>query len=247
MLIVEDNADLRTVIADEFREEYRVIFAEDGVEALERATREVPHVIVSDVMMPRMDGFELVAQIRSDPRTSHIPIVLLTARAERDSKIAGLAQGADDYLVKPFDAGELHVRVNNLLESRRLLRERFREQFIISATPVVSESMEEQFLRRVRQEIEQRMGDENFTVEALAGAVGMSRAHLHRKLTALIGKSAGQLIATIRLQRARELLVQGAGSVSEIAFRVGFSSPSYFAKCFKEEFGMSPSEGRTGA
>ncbi len=243
LLIAEDNADLRAVLAEQFRDDCRVVFAENGAVALDKALKEIPDIIVSDVMMPGMDGFVLAERIKTDERTSHVPVILLTARAGRECKIAGLQTGADDYLVKPFDAEELRTRVMNLIESRRVLRERFRDKLIVAATPVEGVSMDEAFVRRVREVIENNMGDESFTVEGLAQEVGMSRVHLHRKLTALTGKSAGQLISAIRLQRARQLLEQRTATVSEIAYQVGFGSPSYFAKCFKDAFGYPPSAG----
>lgn len=242
VLVVEDNADLREYLCDTLRPHYHVIDARDGAEGVKRAAEEIPDLIVSDVMMPGMDGYALCAHVKRDERTSHVPVVLLTARAKRESRLAGLDTGADDYVIKPFDAEELRARIRNLIEQRKNLRERFRTQFVLSPTPATAQSADEVFLLRVRDAIERNMGDENFTVEALVHDVAMSRAHLHRKLQALTNRSARQLITDMRLERAHALLSAGAGRVSEIAYQVGFASHTYFTRRFRERFGYAPSE-----
>ncbi len=241
-LVVEDNPDLRYYIEDNIRANYRVIIARDGQEGLMLATEQIPDIIISDVMMPRKSGFELCQELKTDQRTSHIPIILLTAKVGQDHKIAGLEQGADDYLTKPFDVRELNIRMSNLIEQRQRLREKYSGELKIRPSEISLSSVDEQFMISVMEEIEKNMGNEYFTVEELARSVRFSRSQLHRKLKALTNKSANQLIREFRLTRAKEMLEQNAASVSEIAFEVGYSNLSYFSKSYKETFGKLPSE-----
>lgn len=240
--MADDNADVRAYIVGHLRDEYRILEAPDGLAALEMARTEMPDLVVTDIMMPRMDGTELTRQLKTDPRTSHIPVVMLTAKAGQAEKIEGLETGADDYLTKPFDGRELQIRARNLVELRAQLRAKFAGEIRVQPKDVAVNSVDEQFLRRTLDAIEQKMDDEHFGVEDLASAVGMSRSQLHRKLTALTGLSPVEIIRKMRLERARDLLAQGAGNVSEVAYRVGFSSASYFSTCFSEHFGVAPGE-----
>lgn len=242
LLVVEDNTDLRNLIIEIVQPEYRVVQAVNGKEGYELALQEIPDVIVSDVMMPLMDGFTLAGKIKKDERTSHIPIILLTAKASQAHKIAGLETGADDYLTKPFDYKELLTRLRNLLNQRKLLRKKFAGEIILKPSEISVNSADENFLTKVMQAIEANMGEEDFGVEELSREVAMSRSQLHRKLIALTGQSPSEVLRNTRLLRAKELLQKKAASPSEVAFRVGFSSHTYFSKCFKEEFGISPSE-----
>jgi AraC-like DNA-binding protein len=195
-------------------------------------------------MMPKKDGYELCKALKLDEKTSHIPIILLTAKAGTESKIEGLETGADDYLTKPFDAKELLVRVKNLIDLRRKLRERFSVGQVLKPGDIAVTSIDDAFLQKAMKLVEQRMGDEEFGVEQLRNELGMSRTQLHRKLTALTNQSAGDFIRYMRLQRAKDLLKQNAGTVSEIAYQVGFNSVAYFTKCFREQFGVVPSGAR---
>ncbi len=241
-LIVEDNPDLRRYIRENIEKDYQPILAEDGQQGLELAIEKVPDIIISDVMMPRKNGFELCAALKTDNRTSHIPIILLTARAGQEHKVEGLEQGADAYLTKPFDVQELKVRMAKLIEQRQMLRERFSGELKLHPSQLSLNSMDERFLRSVMERIEENMSNEFYTVEDLARAVGFSRSQLHRKLKALADKSPNQLIRDFRLSRTRELLEQKTGTVSEIAYQVGYSNLSYFSKSYKDAFGVSPSE-----
>lgn len=242
ILVVEDNEEVRRYITDQLQAQYRVLPAVDGLEGLELATREVPSLILTDVMMPGMDGIELCRRIKEQEATSHIPVIMLTAKAEREDKLEGLEQGADDYLTKPFDAEELRLRVHNLLERGRRWRERFSREVTFKPQEIAATSTDEAFLNRIAEAIEQNMEEETFGVPELANAMSLSRSQLHRKLRALSGKSPSQVIKEMRLQRARALLEQKAGNASEVAFMVGFNSLAYFSTCFKEAFGVSPSE-----
>jgi YesN/AraC family two-component response regulator len=193
-------------------------------------------------MMPRLDGYQLCEALKTNEKTSHIPIILLTAKAGEEDKLSGLETGADDYLVKPFNSKELHVRVKNLIELRRKLRERFRREGLLQPREVAVPSIEEAFLQKLMQVMEQHLADEGFGIDELSAALAMGRKQLYRKIKALTGQAPTDFIRTIRLQRAKQLLVQHAGTVSEIAYQVGFNNLSYFARCFKEEFGELPSE-----
>lgn len=242
LLIVEDNPDLRNYIAEQLGQQFRILSAVDGRQGYQMAEEQVPDLIVSDVMMPHMNGLELCSAVRTNVKTSHIPLILLTAKSGQDAKIEGLQAGADAYLTKPFDGRELQLRVCKLIEQRVLLREKFAGELKLRPSKVSLESMDEQFIRRVMQEIEKNMDNEFYSVEDLASAVGFSRSQLHRKLKGLADTSPNQLIRQFRLERARELLEQKVGSVSEVAYQVGYSNLSYFSKSYKETFGVLPSE-----
>ncbi|GAB3258665.1 hypothetical protein GCM10027347_22150 [Larkinella harenae] len=242
LLIVEDNEDLRMFIGNQLRKHYRILECENGARGLEVAIENTPDLLITDWMMPEMDGVELCRRIKTDERTSHIPIIMLTALATQDNKLTGLETGADDYLTKPFDSRELLVRVQNLIETRRKLRERFGRELRIEPTDMAVTSADEKFLKRVLKIVEDNMGNSEFGAEDFGREAGFSRMQLHRKLTALTGQSAGDFLRVMRLKRAAQLLEGQAASVSEIAYEVGFNSLSYFSKTFREQFGVSPNE-----
>ncbi|MEO6720389.1 MAG: ATP-binding protein [Ferruginibacter sp.] len=242
LLIVEDNKDLRVFIKEIVQQYYQVSEAANGKEGLEKAITEVPDIIVSDVMMPVMDGFAMAEKLRKDERTSHIPVILLTAKAGQQHKLEGLETGADDYLTKPFDARELLLRIQNLVNQRKLLRKKFAGDISLKPSEIAVTSAEEMFLNKVLQAVEKNMGKEAFGVEELAKEVAMSRSQLHRKLIALTGQAPSEILRNTRLLRAKELLQKRAATPSEVAYQVGFNSHTYFSKCFKEEFGISPGE-----
>ena len=244
VLVVEDNAEVRAYVSENLRGEYQVVEARDGSEGLKIAGEVIPDLIVSDIMMPGKDGNELCATLKSDEKTSHVPIILLTAKAGKENKVEGLEARADDYLTKPFDARELLARVRNLIEIRRRLRERFSMSRVLKPGDIEVTSIDDVFLQKAISVVERRMGDGKFGVEHLRDELGLSRTQLHRKITALTNQSAGGFIRYMRLQRAKDLLKQNAGTVSEIAFQVGFNSVAYFTKCFHEQFAMVPSEFR---
>ncbi len=242
VLIVEDNADLRAYIREYMDEDYTVNEAPNGKIGYEIATEIVPDIIISDVMMPEMDGMELCTAMKQDVRTSHIPVILLTARASTDSKIEGFEIGADDYVTKPFDSKELLARVKNLIEQRKQLRKKFSADVVLKPGEVAVTSIDDALLKKVMSAIEKNIGDENFSVEELAREACLSQRHLARKLQALTNLRPSEFIQYVRLQRARELLEKNAGSVADIAYKVGFGSPSYFSSCFRDRFGYPPSE-----
>lgn len=240
VLLVEDSADMRAYLRAHLDGLYHVEEAENGVAGLERALALVPDLVLSDVMMPEMDGYALLAALKADNRTSHVPVVLLTAKADAKSKLTGLKAGADDYLAKPFDAEELRTRVHNLIEGRRRLRALWSRR-ILTPAAVEIPSMESAFLDRVQAAIEANMAEVSFGVDALAAEVGMSARQLRRKLRSLIGEAPNELIRRFRLERAASLLRHGTGNVKEIAFAVGFKSTSRFREAFREVYGVTPS------
>jgi signal transduction histidine kinase/CheY-like chemotaxis protein len=243
ILLVEDNPDIRLFIKTILGDAYRVLEAENGKVGWEKAQAEIPDLIISDVMMPEMDGYAFTEKIKTDARTSHIPLIILTARAGQESKIQGLNLGADDYLRKPFDEKELTLKIHNLLAQRKRLQEKLKaEIFTLAPEAIEVESADQKFLERLISIIESYMGDETFSVEDMSREIGLSRSQLHRKLKGLVGQSPSVFLRTIRLKRAKQLLEAKAGTVGEIAFMVGFNTQAYFNKCFKDEFGMTPGE-----
>lgn len=245
ILLVEDNADMRNYLRRHLQKGCHVLEAVDGAEGLKKALAVIPDLIVSDVMMPQKDGFELCRDLKSHELTSHIPIILLTAKGSGESKLEGLELGADDYLTKPVHGRELQLRVRNLITRQQKLQERFRQQLLTpgnNSRSLPISSADEKFLQRIMEVLEKHLADDKFGPEGLAQTMAMSRAHLNRKLRGLIGQRTGEFMRTMRLKRAAELLRQKTGSISEIAFQVGFNHLSYFARSFKEQYGQSPSE-----
>jgi CheY-like chemotaxis protein len=244
VLVVDDNSEIREYVRRILEPSYRVMAAADGELGLAIAREVTPDLIVSDVMMPNMDGHALYAALKADPELDFIPVILLTAKATLDDKIAGLEAGVDDYLTKPFDRNELVARVSNLIASRQRLRERLAQQArpSVHAAPVNVTSTDEAFLEQVRDVIEEGMPDENFSVDKLAERLAMSRGHAHRRLRELLDETPTDVIRRIRLERAAQLLAGRSGSVSEVAYAVGFKSVSHFSRSFRDHFEMTPSQ-----
>jgi len=241
-LIIEDHPEVRAYLADILGSTFRVLQAKDGESGLAIALRLVPDLIISDVMMPGMDGFELCRKLKKDERASHVPIILLTAKASAESQIEGLETGADDYVAKPFHARALLQRAVNLVESRRRLRARFSQEMTLKPEDVYLGSADQAFLRRIKNILTENLADSRFGVYELAEEVGFSRRQLHRKISALTGQTPLQMIRRFRLERAAQLLKQKAGGVAEIAYAVGFNRPEYFSELFRKAFGLSPAE-----
>ncbi len=242
VLIVEDERDIRNFIKDNIGDKYKIIESPDGKDGIKKSIEYIPDIIISDIIMPGVDGIELCKNIKSDEKTSHIPIILLTAKSSVDNKLEGLETGADDYLTKPFNISELQVRVSNLINQRRKLRERFRKEILLEPKEIAVTSTDEKFLYRIANIIEKHISDYNFSVDSFANEAGMSRMQLHRKLNAVTGQSAGDYIRNYRLKRAAKLLEGKHGNIAEVAYDVGFNNPSYFSDCFKKMFGSLPSE-----
>lgn len=242
VLVVEDNIELRAYICDQLSNQYRVIEAGQGEQGLELAMSEMPELVISDIRMPKMDGLTFSRKLKTDERSSHIPLILLTALSEREDLHAGLSTGTDAYLTKPFDAEELRLRVHHLIDQRRKLREKFAQALQEGPdTPVVENPVDAAFLDRVKNTVLSQLDNENLSIESLGREIGMSRSQLHRKLKALTGQSPSIFVRTLRLQHAYRLLKQGWGNVSEVAHEVGMPNLSHFSRSFKEQFGVPPS------
>ena len=242
VLVVEDHDDLRNYLAGSLGQQCRVLTATNGREGLTKAQTEIPDLIVSDWLMPDMDGVQLCEALKNDERTSHVPLILLTSRSSNESKVEGLGAGADDYVTKPFNLDVLLSRVRNLIQSRRMLRAKYSRQFLLKPTDIVVESVEDVFLRKVMALIESHLADPGLDVQLLEREFGLSNTQLFRKLKALTGKGGNELIRSVRLQRAAQLLQTGGRQVAEVAYAVGFNDPNYFIRVFGKEFGMSPGE-----
>ncbi|MBE7476645.1 MAG: response regulator [Ignavibacteriales bacterium] len=244
ILVVEDNYDMRQYIRESLDGNYLIEEAVNGEQGVRKAEKIIPDLIISDMMMPKMDGNELVRILKNDEKTSHIPIILLTAKAGQENKLEGLEIGADDYLTKPFDIKELQVRIKNLISIRKKLQEKFSK--IATQIPEINKqklsSLDEKFMVRVGEVIDKHISEEEFDIEQFCSEIGMSRTQLHRKLKALTGKSASIYVRSFKLEKARKLIADQSGNISEVAYSLGFSSPAYFSKCFKEEFGYPPSD-----
>jgi DNA-binding response OmpR family regulator len=239
---VEDNDDVRAYINERLITDYCVTEAIDGEEGLSKALEQIPDLIITDVMMPKMDGYTFSRRIRADEKTSHIPIIMLTAKAALDDKVEGLETGVDAYLNKPFSSKELLVRVKQLLLQRKHLRKQYTKNNLMKPSDVEATAVDKQFLEKIIIYIEKNLTDENFSVEKLAAEVNMSVSQLNRKLNALIDQPSGQLLRLFRLQRAAELIRKNAGTVSEICYMTGFNDQAYFSRAFKKQFGSTPSE-----
>ncbi len=250
LLIVEDNDDMRSYIKSYLVDSYSIIEAANGKEGAEKAIEEIPDLIISDLMMPIVDGSEMTSRLKNDERTSHIPIILLTAKASTESRLEGLESGADDFLTKPFDAKELQVRIKNLILQRGKLRKLLsqhigdaKETRLISASSCEAMTkMDEQFLEKATTIIHGHLSDSEFNVEKFAMEMAMSRVQLHRKLKALADQSASDFMRRLRMKKAVELLREGELNVTQVGFEVGIPNQSYFAKTFKEIYGVTPSE-----
>ena len=245
VLIVEDNRDLTEYLQHILATEYRVVSAADGKSGLEQAFELIPDIIVSDVMMPVMDGIALLERLKSDIRTSHIPVVMLTAKADITSRLTGLEKGADEYLAKPFHEKELRIRLRNLID----MRERMQQHFA-SLTPDAAHlqdkslKIENEFIRKIRAFMEENIAAEEFEIQQLCRQMAMSRAQLYRKFKALTGKSVFEYLRTLRLHKAKELLLTSTLNVTQVCFDVGFNNLSHFSRIFTEEFGRKPSDFR---
>ena len=252
ILVVEDNYDMRAYIKDSIGEDYFVEESINGEQGVRKAERIIPDLIISDMMMPKMDGIELTRILKNNEKTSHIPIIILTAKSGQESKLEGLETGADDYLTKPFNIRELQIRIKNLINLRKKLQERVRKFYTDSPGKTENKSqsisenqlnlrhVDEKFINKIKNIINDHISDQDFSAEDLGGEIGMSRSQVFRKIKALTGKSPSAYFRSIRLLKAKGMIENGEGNISEIAYSVGFSSPVYFSKCFKDEFGFPP-------
>jgi signal transduction histidine kinase/DNA-binding response OmpR family regulator len=242
ILIVEDNDEVRNLIRRALEGRYNLLEAATGKEGVQLAREQKTDLVISDVMMPVMNGIELCHVLKNDELTSHIPVILLTARADHESKLEGLHTGADDYVIKPFSMSELTARVANLIAQRKKLIEKFNQQVVVQPHEITVTPLDERFIQKVIQVIENNLDNTEFNVEKLVEELAMSRTNLHGKLQSITGMAASEFIQDFRLRRAAVLIEKKADTISQIAYKVGFNDRSYFTKCFKKKFGKTPSE-----
>ncbi|MBN2612680.1 MAG: response regulator [Bacteroidales bacterium] len=242
IMLVEDNADFLFYLKDNLKMNYSIIEASNGLEGWQLAQQKIPDLIVTDIMMPEMDGIELCKKIKSDKNTSHIPVILLTGRTSNKKRLEGFELGADDYITKPFSFEILESRIKNLILQRELIRKSFQKRFELTPSEIQITSLDEKLIKKALLIVENNISDPDFSVDKLSREIGMSRVHLYKKLTSLTGKTPIEFIRIIRLRRAAQLLEKSQLSVSEVAYQVGFNNPKYFTKYFKSEFKLLPSE-----
>ncbi len=240
LLIVEDNPDMRTMLKNQMSHKYAVLTASDGNAGLKIAFKHIPDLILSDVMMPEMDGYEMTRILKEDQRTCHIPILLLTAKVDLDDQITGLESGADDYLIKPFNLQALHLKLGNMVETRQALIKSVGDSVPLIPDHVDVKTIDQDLLARIVEVIEENLDDTTLNGDRLAMAVGMSKGNLYRKLKAISGMTVNIFIRTVRLKIAAQLLKKGQYNIAEVAYSVGFDNPKYFSVCFKELFGQTP-------
>ena len=240
--IVEDNSEIRIQLIDNLSGEYFIIESVDGVAGLKKATETVPDLIITDIMMPRMDGMELCHSLKNDERTSHIPVIMLTAKVTQIDKIAGLRTGADDYIPKPFVMAELKARVANLLLLRQKQREKYSRTIKLDPGEIFITPLDEQFLKRAIEIVERHINEEKFDLIEFRSEMNMSRSTLFRKLQALTGESPTEFVRNIRLKRAASLIKNKFGNVTQVSYEVGFNNLSNFNKTFRKFYGVSPTE-----
>jgi signal transduction histidine kinase/DNA-binding response OmpR family regulator len=246
ILIVEDHADVRQYIRNPLESLYTIVEAKNGKEGIEKAKEIIPDLIVSDILMPGVDGYQLCRELKNDIGTSHIPIVLLTAKASQESIIQGLETGADDYITKPFNSRILLTRIKNLIDLRRQLQLKIQRQKMLLPYEISVSSLDDEFIKKFHEIIEEYLDDPEFTVDILCDRIDMGRSTLFKKIKALTGETPNQFILNYRLERAAQLLKDKSRNVTDVAMEVGFSTPAYFAKCFKDKFHQSPSSFQTG-
>jgi signal transduction histidine kinase/DNA-binding response OmpR family regulator len=241
VLVVEDSADVREYIKHSLETHYHVVEARGGQEGMQKAQEIIPDLIISDVMMPETDGYELCRQLKNNVITSHVPIILLTAKASEENIIQGLETGADDYITKPFNTRILCARIKNLIDLRRQIQETLNREMTLQPAKISVSQIDKRFLTKLKEAIDEHISDTEFNIDQLCRILDMSQPTLYRKIHALTGESPTDFIRTCRLKRGAELLKDNFGSVLEVAFEVGFSSASYFTKCFKKKFHQLPS------
>jgi signal transduction histidine kinase/DNA-binding response OmpR family regulator/ligand-binding sensor domain-containing protein len=242
ILIVEDNAEILSMLVQHLAPDFRVAEAINGRAGLKIATEQLPDLVLTDLMMPGMDGLELCSHLKSDLQTSHIPVIMLTGRASMEDRLQGLESGADDYISKPFEIKEIETRIKNLVEQRRRLKDKFSHTISLDSRDVIVSTLDQKFLQNVIELVEKHMSNEAFNVTRLCMELHISRSTMSRKLNALTGMSPVEFIRAIRLQRAATLLKQQFGNVSQIALEVGFSNPSYFTRMFRQSYEVAPSK-----
>jgi DNA-binding response OmpR family regulator len=243
LLIIEDNDDLRVYLKKSLENEFRIVEAANGDDGLVKATSVFPDVIISDIIMPGKDGIELCRQLKTDNRTSHIPVILLTAKVAAEQQVEGLVAGAEDYITKPFNYEVLELKIRKQIELREKLRDKLHKQhYEITPGEIGVTSLDEKFIKKATTFVEKNISNTGLSVELFSREMGVSRGHLYNKIVALTGKTPSEFIRIMRLKRGAQLLGKSQLTIGEIAYKVGFNDPKYFSRYFREEFGIYPSE-----
>jgi DNA-binding response OmpR family regulator len=244
ILVVEDNPDLRAYIVGQFSPQYSVIEAENGKEGLERSIEHIPDLVITDLMMPVMGGIEFCRKLRDHPATNHIPVIMLTAKADRESRLEGLEAAADDYIIKPFDSELLLARAKNLIRQRKELRKRFQEEWPKASDDKLSASPQYRMMRDIVKIIDEHIDDPDFNLDTMASSLHVSTSGLHRKIKAITGTTPHDMVRIMRLKRAASLFRSGERNITQVMYRVGMKNPSHFASSFRKYFGVNPSDYR---
>ena len=242
ILVAEDNFDLRNYLLEELRDEYNVLVVNNGKEGMKVALDDMPDLVISDIMMPELNGFEFCKAIKTNIITNHIPVILLTAKTENDQRIEGFSCGADAYITKPFDIDTLKAQVKQIIENRKKLKEKFSSYLFSPNGSENAPSLNDKFIDKVTNQIMKNLGEQSLNVEHLSQDLGMSRGHLHKKIKSAVGFGPNEYIRMIRLKEAAKLMIKNDFNISEISFMTGFNNPAYFTKCFKDYYNLSPSE-----
>ncbi|MGD2034280.1 MAG: response regulator [Bacteroidales bacterium] len=241
-MVVEDNTELREYLSSILSSKYQILEAVDGMEGLQIARESIPDLILSDIAMPRVSGIELCRTIKNEMSTSHIPVILLTSRTSTHDLIEGTETGADNYITKPFDVQHLIVLIEKTIETRRKLYQRFSQDIYLMPNENFENDLDKKFLKEIIKYIDKNSSNSSISVESLSAHLLMSRTNVYRKIKAITGQTATEFIRSTLLKKAVKLIESRQYNISEIAFNLGFSSPGYFSKCFKEQYGKSPSE-----
>jgi len=240
LLVVDDNKEFRTFLQHELSEKYNILVAANGKEGLNTARKHLPDLVITDVMMPEMSGTELCRLLKNDIQISHIPVILLTAKASDNAQIEGFEAGADAYITKPFNMDILLLRIRHLIEQQEQRKNLFKNTVVINPEAITSTNVDEELIKKALGHIEKNIANTSYSVELLSKDMFMDRTGLYRKLVAIVGQTPTEFIRSVRLKKAAKMLESGI-QVSEVSERVGFTTTSYFAKCFQEEFGVKPS------
>ena len=240
-MLVEDNEDFRFYLKDNLKEYYQIAEAANGKDGWQKILSLHPDLVVSDITMPEMNGIDLCKKIKSDKRTAHIPVILLTALTTEDQQLSGLETGASDYMTKPFNFEILLSRIRNLLQQQALSKKTYQKQVEFKPAETEIESVDDKFIRQLSLHIEKHLADSAYTVDQLSADMNMSRVGLYKKILPLTGKSPIEYIRSYRLQKAKPLLLKSQLTIAEVAYEVGFGNPKHFSKYFKQEFGILPS------
>ena len=242
LLIVDDNHEIRTILKDIFKDNYLILEAQDGEQALEIALKEIPDCIISDVMMPKLDGYDFTKAVKNNELTSFIPVILLTAKVSDEAHLHGLKSTADAYLTKPFNNEIVKETVIQLLNERKKLHDRYSQELVLKPTDIVINSADEKFLEKLQLVLDKELSNADYSADNFASFMGMSRMQLHRKLKSLLGVSTTEFLRKERIKMAATLLKKTNVTIAEIAYSVGFNDVSYFIRCFKEVYNCTPSE-----